>query len=142
MERELLVIAVADCRQVSGRGAGAPRKAREGLPRRITQPASQPVHRFSPVVERSSGFFVAAEHAGCSRIRQTTKGRKIVRIFLIALALSTTSLAFIGQAEARGYRYCLKTSAGPGDCKYSSYRQCQASASGTFATCVRNYGRR
>ncbi len=45
-------------------------------------------------------------------------------------------------AEARGYPYCLKSSPGPGDCKYKSYRQCQAAASGLNATCVRNYGPR
>lgn len=65
-----------------------------------------------------------------------------MKIFLILTALATTSFAFIGQADARGYRYCLKSSPGPGDCKYSSYRQCMASASGLNAVCVRNYGRR
>lgn len=57
--------------------------------------------------------------------------------FSIVIALAATT-----GAEARGYKYCLKNSPGPGDCKYSSYRQCQAAASGTVATCVLNYGPR
>ncbi len=65
-----------------------------------------------------------------------------MKTLLIVMALATTSFAFIGQADARGYKYCLKSSPGPGDCKYSSYRQCMASASGLNAICVRNYGPR
>lgn len=65
-----------------------------------------------------------------------------MKILLIVMALATASFAFTGQAEARGYRYCLKSSPGPGDCRYSSYRQCMASASGLNAVCVRNYGPR
>lgn len=65
-----------------------------------------------------------------------------MKIILIVMVLATTSFAFAGQADARGYKYCLKSSPGPGDCKYSSYRQCMASASGLNATCVRNYGPR
>lgn len=63
-------------------------------------------------------------------------------MFLIAaVSLAITSL-MATTADARGYRYCLKSSPGPGDCKYSSYRQCKAAASGLNATCVRNYGPR
>jgi len=43
-------------------------------------------------------------------------------------------------AQARDYRYCL-TSPGygyPGECSYTSYRQCVASASGRLADCVVN----
>lgn len=65
-----------------------------------------------------------------------------MKTLLIVMALAATSFAFIGQADARGYKYCLKSSPGPGDCKYSSYRQCMASASGLNAICVRNYGPR
>ena len=66
-----------------------------------------------------------------------------MRIFIIAAA--SLAIAFVAAstgAEARGYGYCLKNSPGPGDCKYTSYRQCQAAASGTGALCVRNYGPR
>lgn len=62
-----------------------------------------------------------------------------------AVAASSLVIALIAAmtgAEARSYQYCLKNSPGPGDCRYSSYRQCQAAASGTSATCVRNYGQR
>lgn len=65
-----------------------------------------------------------------------------MKTLLIVMALAATSFGFIGQADARGYKYCLKSSPGPGDCKYSSYRQCMASASGLNAICVRNYGPR
>lgn len=43
-------------------------------------------------------------------------------------------------AHARDYRYCL-VSPGydfPGDCSYSTYRQCKASASGRLADCYFN----
>lgn len=61
----------------------------------------------------------------------------IAGIFLaLAFGLAPTA------AEARNYAYCLKSSPGPGDCKYNSYRQCQAAASGLNASCVRNYGPR
>jgi hypothetical protein len=62
--------------------------------------------------------------------------RFIVAAMLLAFAVAIAPTG----VEARGYRYCLKTSAGPGDCKYGSYRQCKAAASGTGASCVRNYG--
>ncbi|MBV5270089.1 MAG: DUF3551 domain-containing protein [Afipia sp.] len=66
-----------------------------------------------------------------------------MRKFVIAaVSLSIALIAASNGAEARSYRYCLKNSPGPGDCKYSSYRQCKASASGTGAICVRNYGPR
>lgn len=65
-----------------------------------------------------------------------------MKTLLIVMTLATAWFAFGGQAEARGYSYCLKSSPGPGDCKYSSYRQCMAAASGLNAICVRNYGPR
>lgn len=72
----------------------------------------------------------------------TKQTEEIVRTLLIAaVSLAITSL-MATTADARGYRYSLKSSPGPGDCKYSSYRQCQAAASGLNATCVRNYGPR
>jgi hypothetical protein len=40
-------------------------------------------------------------------------------------------------AEARDYRFCLQSpEVGiPGDCSYSTYAQCMASASGRYAYC-------
>lgn len=43
-------------------------------------------------------------------------------------------------AEARDYPYCL-TSPGygyPGECRYASYGQCRAAASGRLADCIVN----
>lgn len=90
------------------------------------------------------GFFHAVpEHAWWSRISDNNEREDIVRTFLIAAAsLAIASLVAVTNADARGYKYCLKSSPGPGDCKYSSYRQCMASASGLNAICVRNYGPR
>lgn len=68
---------------------------------------------------------------------------EIVTKFLIAGAFFALSFGIAATAaEARSYSYCLKSSIGPGDCKYSSYRQCQASASGVGGTCERNRGPR
>lgn len=42
---------------------------------------------------------------------------------------------------ARDYPYCIKGcdfGAGRGDCSFSSYQQCQATASGRDATCAEN----
>jgi hypothetical protein len=63
-----------------------------------------------------------------------------MKVLMVAAILGT--IAAVGAAEARGYPYCLKTSPGPGDCKYKTYRQCEAARSGQFGTCVRNYGPR
>ncbi|HEX7883533.1 MAG TPA: DUF3551 domain-containing protein [Afipia sp.] len=64
------------------------------------------------------------------------------KFVMTAAALAVVSLMATTGADARQYKYCLKSSPGPGDCKYSSYQQCQAAASGINATCVRNYGPR
>jgi hypothetical protein len=63
-----------------------------------------------------------------------------MRILMMAVVLIV--VAATNSAEAGGYRYCLKTSPGPGDCKYQNYKQCKASMSGTGGTCIRNYGPR
>jgi hypothetical protein len=57
---------------------------------------------------------------------------------LIVLAATMSGAA--ATAQARDYPYCL-TSRGygyPGECSYTSYRQCMASASGRLADCVIN----
>ena len=44
-------------------------------------------------------------------------------------------------AAAAEYPYCIKGcdfGSGPGDCSFTSYQQCQASASGRAATCAEN----
>lgn len=43
-------------------------------------------------------------------------------------------------AEARDYPYCIKRwgEPGPGDCRFTSFRQCLATSSGLNADCFRN----
>jgi hypothetical protein len=56
---------------------------------------------------------------------------------LIVIAAASVATA---TAQARDYPYCL-TSRGygyPGECSYTSYRQCMASASGRLADCIVN----
>lgn len=60
----------------------------------------------------------------------------------LALGLLVVTVVFgaSATAQARDYPYCL-TSRGygfPGECSYTSYRQCMASASGRLADCVVN----
>ena len=62
---------------------------------------------------------------------------------LAILALSAATIATVGgssPAAAYDYPYCLQgRGIGiPGDCSYTSYSQCMASASGRAAQCVVN----
>jgi Protein of unknown function (DUF3551) len=63
-----------------------------------------------------------------------------------AMAVSAVTLLMIAEpASAAPHRpavnYCLSFEGG-NDCSFTSYAQCQASASGTQAECVRNdYGK-
>ena len=70
---------------------------------------------------------------------------KILLAAACVLAISTTG-AMAGKrdrtASATSYPYCLKTSIGPGDCKYTTLQQCQATLAGIGGDCVRNYGPR
>ncbi|WP_454617567.1 DUF3551 domain-containing protein [Bradyrhizobium cenepequi] len=64
-----------------------------------------------------------------------------MRTFLLALATSTTILATgASPVAANEYRYCLQGEeyAGAGDCGFTSYQQCQATASGRTAYCGAN----
>lgn len=58
-------------------------------------------------------------------------------ILLALLAAGIIGTAGSAPAQARDYRYCLQSpEVGiPGDCSYSTYAQCQASASGRYAYC-------
>jgi hypothetical protein len=66
-----------------------------------------------------------------------------MRRFILAL-LATGGLAMLGSfpAEAVGSRYpfCLQGTDSPGlsNCTFTSYQQCQATASGRFLYCVAN----
>jgi len=61
------------------------------------------------------------------------------RAFLSLLALSAVAaVGAASPAQARDYPFCLKAReylAPLGDCSYTSYAQCQASASGRYAYC-------
>lgn len=65
-----------------------------------------------------------------------------MRSLLLALAvLSAGFAAPTAPAEAREYPFCLQgrdTAGGRGDCSYATYQQCQATASGTYASCYVN----
>jgi hypothetical protein len=62
----------------------------------------------------------------------------------VFLALATSATIFvIGQtpAAAQDYQYCIQGdefAGGAGECSFSSYAQCQASASGRMAACAPN----
>jgi hypothetical protein len=63
-------------------------------------------------------------------------------IFLALLAAGGLAVAGLAPAEAVGSRYpfCLQGDEFPGlsNCTFTSYQQCQASASGRFLSCVAN----
>jgi hypothetical protein len=65
-----------------------------------------------------------------------------MRSLLLAVAVLGAGFAVQSvPAEAREYPFCLQgrdTAGGRGDCSYSTYQQCQATASGTYASCYVN----
>lgn len=63
-----------------------------------------------------------------------------MRTVLLALATVAAASAFsVGPTHAQQYPFCLKDGPGPGDCKYDTYEQCLATASGTGKYCQPNY---
>jgi Protein of unknown function (DUF3551) len=61
------------------------------------------------------------------------------RVWLAAMAACVVTA--VTPALARDYPYCIKGcdfGAGRGDCSFSSYRQCLATASGRDAYCAEN----
>jgi hypothetical protein len=62
--------------------------------------------------------------------------RKMVFAALAAASLTGVWAAY-APAQAQDYKYCLQGRQWgyPGNCQFSSYRQCMASASGTEAFC-------
>jgi hypothetical protein len=63
-----------------------------------------------------------------------------MRTALLVLT-ACSALAAAVPAVARDYPYCIigcDFGSGLGDCSYSSYRQCQATAAGLVATCAAN----
>ena len=64
-----------------------------------------------------------------------------MRTLFLALATSATIFATgVSPIVASEYRYCLQGNdyAGAGDCGFTSYQQCQTTASGLTGYCVAN----
>jgi hypothetical protein len=65
-----------------------------------------------------------------------------MRNLLLALAVLGTGFAVQSvPAQARDYPFCLQgrdISTGQGDCSFSTFQQCQATAAGTYAGCYAN----
>ncbi|MDF3811798.1 MULTISPECIES: DUF3551 domain-containing protein [Rhodopseudomonas] len=62
----------------------------------------------------------------------------MIRSYLPLLAIAATLFAVTpGPASAHDYAYCLqgRTWGYPGNCAFTSYAQCMATASGTTADC-------
>lgn len=66
----------------------------------------------------------------------------VVILATSAMAQSNSQREKKTTGQTSGYAYCLQTSPGPGDCKYTSLQQCQAALSGIDGTCVKNNGPR
>ena len=61
------------------------------------------------------------------------------KAFFALLVIATASTLAAADATARDYPFCLRgCDFGAGDCSFSSYQQCQASASGRNAYCDAN----
>ena len=63
--------------------------------------------------------------------------RLAMLVISAALAVAATMTAGAGPAAAFDYPYCIQGRGWgvPGDCSYSSYAQCMASASGRAVSC-------
>ena len=64
------------------------------------------------------------------------------RAFQALMLCGAASIATAVPAAARDYPFCIKGcdyGGGHGDCSFSSYQQCQASASGRLAYCDAPY---
>ena len=61
-------------------------------------------------------------------------------VFLVLATSATIFATGVTPLAASEYRYCLQGDdyAGAGDCGFTSYQQCQASASGRTAYCGTN----
>jgi hypothetical protein len=66
--------------------------------------------------------------------------RKTVLAGMTILAASFSTLAGTAPAAASDYPWCVqgREVGYPGDCSYTTYAQCQASASGRYAYCAQN----
>jgi Protein of unknown function (DUF3551) len=62
---------------------------------------------------------------------RNSMGAALLATFVLTIAAAASP------ASAHDYRYCLqgKEWGYPGNCQFSTYRQCMATASGTYAYC-------
>ena len=62
------------------------------------------------------------------------------QVFIAIMTAGVVGVLASAPASARDYPFCLVSAdTGPfGQCDYTSYRQCQASASGRYAYCRQN----
>ena len=61
-----------------------------------------------------------------------------MRTLMLAMAaVAAVGAGGVGTAKAQDYPYCLsgRNEGSPGDCSYSTYAQCEASASGREGVC-------
>jgi uncharacterized protein DUF3551 len=63
--------------------------------------------------------------------------RKLILAMMTMIAASAATVAASAPATARDYPWCVQGQGVgyPGDCSYTSYAQCMASASGRLVTC-------
>jgi hypothetical protein len=75
-------------------------------------------------------------------VRLGRKEDRMRSVFLALLAAGGLAIAGIAPAEAAGTRYpvCIQGNDYPGlsGCYFTSFPQCQATASGRFLTCIAN----
>ena len=75
-----------------------------------------------------------------SKVSKAALYRPMYVALMMTFAAGIAVLSSGTAAQARDYKYCL-VSPGydfPGDCSYSTYQQCKASASGRLADCYVN----
>jgi len=60
-------------------------------------------------------------------------------LFLAIVTSATVLVTGVTEVAAGDYRYCIQgDDFGAGDCSFTSYQQCQATASGRTASCGKN----
>jgi hypothetical protein len=93
-------------------------------------------------VTPSRGGLLCSIHSAYTQVSEfesAVLSENVMRAALLALAtIAAASVLHGGAAQAEQYPYCLKNGPGPGDCKFTSYDQCMATASGTIAYCQPN----
>lgn len=60
-------------------------------------------------------------------------------ILFATAAVAATLVSNAGPAQAHVYPYCIMDGPGPGDCRFTNYWQCMATAAGTARYCQPNF---